>query len=187
MKAHLVVWALVTIVSSSGCGRCLGDELKDQKMVSVKAEDISKTVQIIGRLGQPLGSLVTIRGAWVSPGNRAKDRSLQFHVSHVNGKELAEKVKLAPGQISAIFSRGDRCRGRGPKPGEPWDWKYDFAGHTPPPERTEGEVWEMLGVEMGFFDQYSAEAAQKFASTSFNSPVIGRGLFRSFSSLPCGS
>jgi hypothetical protein len=163
------------IVSS----RCLGDGSNDQKMVSVRAQDISKTVQIIGRLGQPLGSLVTIRGIWVDPG-LAKDRSLYFHVSHVNGKELAEKVKLMRGQISAIYSTADRCRGRGPKPGEPWDWKYDFHGRTPPPERREGAEWELLGTEMGFFDEYSPEVHQEIRSYLVQSPLYRHGFVSIF-------
>jgi hypothetical protein len=59
-------------------------------VLKVLASDIGTRVQIIGRLGYPLGELVTIRGAWIRPcglpNQPVKDDTPYFSVTSVNGK-----------------------------------------------------------------------------------------------------
>ena len=128
------------------------DESKDKPITTVRAQDIPKTVQIIGRLGQPLGDLMTIRGKWTSPGRFVKDNALVFHVHLVNGKKPKESPGLYDLQVSAIFPPWG---GRKPKRGESWDWRFEWGGSEPSPTPVEGETWEMMGVETGSFVDYS--------------------------------
>ncbi len=62
----------------------------------VLVSDIGKRVQIIGRLGYPLGELVTIRGAWIRPrglpNQPLKDDTPYFSVTSVNGRRLETPV-----------------------------------------------------------------------------------------------
>lgn len=165
--------AVVAVVAiSSLAGRCTGDELQDKRMVTVRVQDIPTTVQLIGRLGKPLGSLLTIRGKWIKPKDNVKDNSLRFLVAFVGGKELSEKVEWNHAQIGAILSRP---RGRGPKPGELWDWKFDWGGSNPPPAPADGDTWEILGVETGCFDWYSHEVAKEIALWTQQSAYYSSG------------
>ncbi|MGO8705437.1 MAG: hypothetical protein ACLQVA_16630 [Candidatus Brocadiia bacterium] len=117
--------------------------------VTVRAEDIPGTVQIIGRLGQPLGSLLRIRGKWVY--SLAKDDSLYFDVAFVNGMQIGNKVGIMVEPI-------DNVPGGRPKPGDFWDWRTGGEESEPWPMPSEGETWEILGVETGYFDHtYSPE------------------------------
>jgi hypothetical protein len=131
------------------------DESKDKPFTTVRAQDIPKTVRIVGRLGQPLGDLLTIRGKWTSPGLFVKDDTLVFHVNLVNGKKPKESPGLHGLQVSAIFPTWG---GRKPKPGESWDWRFHWGGSEPSPTPVEGETWEMMGVETGSFQEYSKDA-----------------------------
>ncbi len=94
----------------------------------VLTSDIGTRVQIIGRLGYPLGELVTIRGAWIQPrglpNQPVKDDTPYFSVTSVNGKRLETPV------IFDFFS-------------EAWG-----AEEIP---RQEGPVWEVRGCESGGF------------------------------------
>lgn len=61
----------------------------------IQADDItSRRVQIIGRLGHPLGEMLTIRGQWKPPGQRVKDLAFHFVVTEVEGKKLATSVEF---------------------------------------------------------------------------------------------
>lgn len=63
--------------------------------VSVNVEDIGSKVQLIGRLGQPLGKMMTVSGRWfypAKPGEMLKDDSMRFLVTHVNQKKLAKEI-----------------------------------------------------------------------------------------------
>jgi hypothetical protein len=102
--------------------------------VTVRAEDIPATVQIIGKLGQPIGSLLRIRGKWITI--NSKGDSLHFEVALVNGKKLDEKVVIVGELLGPMYPQ----KGRGPKPGELWDWRVDLEGNEPWPTRSEGET-----------------------------------------------
>jgi hypothetical protein len=94
----------------------------------VLASDIGTRVQIIGRLGYPLGELVTIHGAWIRPrglpNQPVKDDTPYFSVTSVNGKRLEKPV---------IFNFVSKAWG---------------AEEIP---RQEGPVWEVRGCESGGF------------------------------------
>jgi hypothetical protein len=173
----VAVFAVAACVGLGGCGRS-GDirtsdssegsdgRSKDKQVVTVRSRDIPDKVRVLGIFGRPLGSLITIRGKWVGPGLR-KDPALRFQVTEVNGRAPEEKIELRNGpHIRQVFP--DR-KGRGAKPGEAWNWKYEFRGSVPSPTPTEGETWEMLGVEVGCFDYcYSEEARREIGWTKLD-------------------
>ena len=86
----------------------------------VLASDIGTRVQIIGRLGYPLGELVTIQGSWIRPrglpNQPPKDDTPYFSVTSVNGKRLETPVRfdffaeaLAPRRYHERKGQSGRC------------------------------------------------------------------------------
>ncbi len=162
----VAVWvAVLVVVGFTDAEEPVGSEPRDKPITSIRAEDIPEKAQIIGRLGKPLGDLITIRGKWIKPGRQAKDRSLTLHVDRVNGKALEAAIELHSLQVRTI-SLLRHERGRKPRPGEPWDWHFDLKGTELPPTRSDGEVWEMAGVETGEFDTDSEDAWREIEISS---------------------
>ncbi len=92
----------------------------------IQADDLtSRRAQIIGRLGYPLGEMVTIRGQWKPPGRRVKDPAFHFVVTEVEGKKLATPVDF--------HSRG-----------------VFLPRHTTP-DSLVGKICELRGYERGSF------------------------------------
>ncbi len=59
------------------------------KRPTVFVDDLGTRVDLIGRLGHPLHTVLEITGRWESPNTPegiAKDGALLFHVTHVDGK-----------------------------------------------------------------------------------------------------
>jgi hypothetical protein len=52
----------------------------------VRASDIGSEIEILGKLGVPLGQVITVRGRWSS--GRFPDTRLSFIVASVNGTPL---------------------------------------------------------------------------------------------------
>ena len=106
------------------------EKKSEPPMRKVLATDIGTRVQIVGRLGYPLGELVTIQGAWIRPpgppGMPVKDDSPRFTVTHVNGKKLETPVSFD----AFLFSEA---------------WGVEEI------PRQEGPVWEVRGCETGGF------------------------------------
>jgi hypothetical protein len=172
------VAVLLALIANNGVGeQGSSNESKDRQMITIRAQDIPKTVQILGRLGQPLGSLLTVRGKWTRPGINMKDRSLVFHVTLANGKEPDGKVDLHSLLVKPILSDH---KGREPKSGELWDWRFDWEGSKPGPTPSEGETWEMLGVETGCFNSYSGDAWREIGSSVPQSPPCMEGFYTPF-------
>ena len=132
LKCCAVALIVVTVGCNVGC-KCTCDGVKEKQTVTVRAEDISTKVQIIGRLGQPIGSLLRIRGKWIA--QLSKGVPLHFEVSLINGKELHEKIEIDGELVGPIYSHH---KGRGHKPGELWDWRFDDAGTEPWPTPSDG-------------------------------------------------
>lgn len=133
-------------------------EASDTRRVTVRVQDIPERVQILGMLGQPLGSLVTIRGKWVKPEGIVWDSSPRLHVSVINGKEPKQNVELHDMQVRSYWGKN----GRGPGAGENWDWLVDlWRGTEPAPSATDGETWELMGCETGSFDESSEDVWQE--------------------------
>lgn len=74
--------------------------------IQISVDDLGKTAELVGRLGKPLGTWVTIKGTWALPKNVAKDYSLRFTVTHVNGMKLPSPVEFNIGQVRAVDRHG---------------------------------------------------------------------------------
>ncbi len=109
----------------------------------VAVDDLNRTVLLIGRLGHPLGTMVTLDGTWGYPDQtqgRTKDYSLQFTIHTVNGVRLARTLTLKTGSVHVVDKRG--------------------ADLVPPHERhaeLNGVSWSLRAYETG---RYTVEPAE---------------------------
>lgn len=116
----------------------------------VSVEDLGKKADIIGRLGQPLGTWVTIKGTWALPKKVVKDYSLRFTATHVNGMKLPSPVEFNIGQIRAVDRHGKdvlpNFEGQRKLDGRTWTLKAYETGelHITPPE-----YYEAIGTVPG--------------------------------------
>jgi hypothetical protein len=108
-----------------------GEERAPQQQISV--EEIGKSVVLVGRLGVPLGEKMEISGYWHFPAKpNAKDSSIRFTVTIVNGKKLAQPVEFNHGQLD--FSNREH---RNVIP--------DFKAHR----ELDGQTWTLIAYETG--------------------------------------
>lgn len=124
----------VSVVKTASIMRQLAMEIREaqkrikelEDVVTVSADDLdSGKVVVIGRLGSPLETMLTIRGTW-RQSRMAKDSGLVFHVTHVNGKALDEPVLFHRTLMHVTYpfvSDQDGSREDGPTPsaGEQWE------------------------------------------------------------------
>lgn len=66
----------------------------------VSVEDIGTKVILVGRLGEPIGTMMDVKGTWVIPKEIVKDNSPRFQISHVNGKEIQKAVEFHINQMT---------------------------------------------------------------------------------------
>ena len=102
-------------------------------MERIRVSDIGDRILIVGRLGYPLGDLVTIEGEWMLPealqrGLQSKDTDLKLRVTTVNGNRLDESILIPVMWVSPIIDR---------------------QGLAVTPKA--GDVWEARGIESGRF------------------------------------
>lgn len=100
LAASLALFALPDSASS-------GDG--DATVRSVDVRDIGTGVELIGRLGYPLGTFVTVDGTWRFPDQSkgaTKDYSLRFIIHRVNDKPLATPVPIDIDRVSVTDQRG---------------------------------------------------------------------------------
>jgi hypothetical protein len=119
----VLVWATVMLLDSA---------TGQQPKATVSVDDVGKRITLIGRLGEPLGTMIEVQGTWKYPRELIKDNSLRFEVTRVNGKELAKPVELNVAQIKAVTKRNENA--------------------IPPYEehkRLEGVRWTMRAFETG--------------------------------------
>lgn len=133
--------------------------------IAVSVEEIGKTADLIGRLGKPLGTMVTIKGKWALPNRAVKSYSLRFTVTEVNGAQLEKPLEFDIAQIIAVDSRGksimpksENCR---KVDGQTWTLKAYETGrfHITPPEydKAIGIVPGSRGAEPYYFDTFTSE------------------------------
>lgn len=110
------------------------------KAVEVSVAEIGRTVTLVGRLGQPLGTMVSIRGTWRLPDARSKDQSPHFVVSHVDGRKLARSVALHIDDM--------HLKGKGGRNVKPPNDEY---------ETLDEQTWTLRGYESGRFSRTPPE------------------------------
>jgi hypothetical protein len=121
----LLALAAALCIANISTGR---DQKPEPRMVH--HNDIPKRVQIFGKLGQPLGQLVSVRGRWRAPFPSKPALPVLFMVNQVNGRLLDP-----PAEFDNV---------------EPvWRKDAEFA------KKTIGEEWELRGVETGGFVGFS--------------------------------
>jgi hypothetical protein len=120
-----------------------------ESIAAVSVEDIGTRVTLVGRLGQPLGKMMEVRGTWKYPSRDVKDYSLRFHATHVNGKTLETPVEFNISQIKAVSQRGVDAIPRGEKrkalDGDIWTMRaYETGRHNAVP----ADYWKESGQGM---------------------------------------
>ena len=130
------------------------DEL--QNKISVNAADIGKKVQIIGRLGKPMGTLMSLRGQWCMPSKSPKPASLEFHVTHLDGKPLPGDVVFYRQVVTAT----------------------NLKNQTE--HEAEGVVWEMRAFEEGRFVNLKERHWEEFYGAPVSPLDYGQGPFACF-------
>ena len=96
MKQLYLVLTFAMAISSD----CLGAEKAAKpkaKNVVVQEADIGASVTVMGRLGVPVGTRVTVRGKKVS----GPKSPAVFRIETVNGKKLAKTVGMTAGAIKS--------------------------------------------------------------------------------------
>jgi hypothetical protein len=109
----------------------------------VHYSDIPERVLIIGKLGQPLGQLVTVRGTWTAPYPSKPGLPVVLVVNQVNGNPIDSPAKFDV--VEPVWERDEEVT-----------------------KRAVGEEWELRGVEtggfVGFGDKVWEELGQQPAS-----------------------
>jgi hypothetical protein len=85
----------------------IADEPPSSTRVSV--DDLDRSIVLVGRLGHPLGTMLTLDGTWGYPDQSrgpTKDYSLEFTIHTVNGKRLAQTLTLKTGAVHVIDKSG---------------------------------------------------------------------------------
>jgi hypothetical protein len=74
--------------------------------VEFSVDEVGKHLTLIGRLGKPLGTMMTVRGKWSYPKELVKDGSLRFTVSHVNDQPLGQPFEFNIRQLAVVTKNG---------------------------------------------------------------------------------
>jgi len=132
-----------------------------KRTIAISVEDIGTKVTLVGRLGEPLGKLMEVKGTWGYPDARVKDYSLRFRVSHVNGKRLPKPVEFNVAQVKAATRSGKNAIPQ-------------FKDH----KTLEGVSWTLRAYETGRFrgvpeELDTAASASPYWWKTFTSELVG--------------
>jgi hypothetical protein len=131
----------------------------------VPVDEIGARFILMGRLGKPLGTMMTVTGKWGYPDKAVKDYSLRFTVSQVNAKRLDKPVVFNVAQIKAVSQDG--------KDAIP---KYDAH------KSLDGVSWTLRAYETGRFqgipneywiERGSGRPASPYWFRTFTSELVG--------------
>lgn len=128
------------------------EQSNNKKRSHVKAVDIGESVDIIGRLGEPMATVVDIEGHW-EEGPRQKPSTLVFVVSSVSGKMLPAVVKFNDMAVS--------IRGKG----------------VVDEKKSLNEVWRCKAIELGAFRNVPEKNWELFFESPVSPPAWGDGPF----------
>lgn len=141
--------AVLTFVVRYSVAPSEGAEEADGKL-KISVEELGKTADIVGRLGKPLGTWMTIAGNWALPKQVVKDRSLRFTVTHVNSAKLEKPIEFHVDLVHAVDRRGKSVmpefKDRNKFDGRTWTLNAYETGefHVTPPE-----YYEAIGIKPG--------------------------------------
>lgn len=116
--------------------------------VTIAADDLdSGKAVVIGRLGSPLETMLTIRGTW-KQSRMAKDSGLVFHVTHVNGKAFDEPVIFHRSLVHMREEYDSREDGLTPSVGQSWEIRaFETGGFSGNPGGYQKEISGLPFVE----------------------------------------
>lgn len=121
---------VMAVVAGAGFQRAKSDDAKEPAVI-VRGGALGASVQVLGRLDEPLGTLVTVRGRMVAkqPNEKGVDIKRMFEVLQVGDRTLAEPRTI--------------------------DLSYEWYGEKPV---APGTPLELIGFETGGF--YGISAAE---------------------------
>lgn len=108
-RSACIVLALVLVLGILAVTSFHVSAESDAKSTRVFVEDIGTKVTLVGRLGVPLSTMMTLNGKWGYPDETngiVKDDSLRFTVTHVNGVNLKKPVEFNVAQVHAVEKDG---------------------------------------------------------------------------------
>jgi hypothetical protein len=154
---HLFSYAIVSCIVAVGPAACRAMlAAEEPRKISIKAVEIGSTVQIIGRLGKPMGTLMSLRGQWRMPSNTPKPPALEFHVTHVDGQRLSNEVVFYKCVVTAFNQKHKHHH------------------------EADGVVWEMQALEEGRFVNLTDRYWKEFYGMPVALPDYGQGPFACF-------
>lgn len=139
-RIALVAIAFVAVIASSQGA---------EPTTAVRVTEIGGDVQLIGRLGEPLGTMLTVVGTWSFPDQSAgptKDYSLRFSISHVGGNRLPHPVVVPVHSVHVTERNGTNAipdaRNHVTLDGQRWTLRaYETGRFTVVPD----EYWKHTG------------------------------------------
>lgn len=140
----LLLICTVLVVCRSGHPVSAVDDPPAVRRISADELTSGKAV-VIGRLGVPLMTAVTIRGTWHRPAPLSKDNDLRFHVEEVDGKALDEPVRFYQAVVSISKDYREQSEGKllKPRDGETWELIVEELGrfHPQPDPTVQQAIW----------------------------------------------
>jgi hypothetical protein len=161
------------------------DDPPPVRRISVDELASGKTV-IIGRLGVPLMTTVTIRGTWHRPvplstaaEQPRKENEPRFHVEEVDGKALDQPVRFHRAVVSVSADYKEQSSGKVLKPrdGETWELIAHETGrfHSPPDPAMQEPIWNAGRFSTGLSGVLRTPEAEKYESERKDRLKAGNG------------
>ncbi|MFN7289874.1 MAG: hypothetical protein ACK5T6_04750 [Pirellula sp.] len=120
---------------------------------SIPVDEIGKSIQLVGRLGVPLGEKMELTGYWHFPETpQAKDGSIRFSVTSVNGKMLSQPIEFSHAQFDVTDAQHRNII-------------PEFKNHR----ELEDQVWTLIAYETGRIQMMPDE----YQSKSPVFPIVG--------------
>jgi hypothetical protein len=164
---YVALGPLLTVLIAAATNAPRATSAAAEPTVFVSVQEIGIKVALVGRLGQPLGKPMDVKGKWrlANELESAKDESPKFTVTYVNGQSLKKPVEFNLGFVKAVF------RGRKVQYPPFREW-----------EKLDGVVWTLRAYETGLLnlepnDWWKEEGTQPSARPvwleTFNSELVG--------------
>jgi hypothetical protein len=103
---RVILLAAILFAPFLACSHA-AEKVERTSPTEIKATDILETVNIIGRLGVPLGQIVRVEGKVISGPKKGGVRDIFFSVQKVNGKALPEPQTF---RIGPAYGELDRSK-----------------------------------------------------------------------------
>jgi hypothetical protein len=152
-RSNPLVLVLLAYLLASCCS-----EDTAMKRTPIQYELLQRHTSILGKLGYPLGTCLTIRGQWKHRAGPIKSQSVCFSVSQINGAPIRTKIEFEQSDLSPSITE-------------------DLA------DAKVGSAWTLTGYETGGYEGMPVEV-MRFLEQDVQ---IGRpyGFYTSFVYVRC--